>query len=325
MMLVILAILASGAWLGLSYVYLQEYYGLENLLLFAPFEQGMILAGVIAPLAAIWALVCALLVLSRFRRIERLLKDASLPRREKNQSDSGRETAPQVKAKEPEAPRAERVRVEAMRAEPRVSAPPAPAVEPPSALPAAPPPLAAPLPPTPPVEAPLPAPNETAPPPTPQPTAEAVTSIAQEVAKALGRLRVQPDAIRSEAFDFDKRLARASRDLNAISMDLTAILCQKRTRDQALAAYNKGDKDAFHRLLSEFISSHQKAQILTRLVQSDAASLLHTFAIRFGDVQDEVRRADASGLLDRRLRDSVIGALASQIEGLTSIGSRAAP
>lgn len=334
MMLVVLAILASGAWLGLSYRYLEEYFGWDNLLLFAPFEQGMILAGVIAPLAAIWALVCALLVLSRFRRLERMLKSAGERDYARNHRALGRDAAAPLTAREPESTKLESQRMAPVQLErgtpapPPISAPPLSAPPPsfapaPVAPPVTMPPVVLPKTEPPAVEMPEIRSFDGAPPPL-KPAAESVNSIAQEVAKALGRLQSAPPQAPSPSYNVEQRLARVSRELNAISMDLTAILCQKRNRDQTLSAYNKGDKDAFHRLLSEFITSHPKTQIFTRLVQADAAGLLHNFAIRFGDELDEAKKADPSGAMERRLRDSVIGALHSQIEGLTSVGTRSA-
>jgi len=159
-----------------------------------------------------------------------------------------------------------------------------------------------------------------------------VSALADEVARNLERLEAgkppqpNPDVAASLLPDgpaeldpeLQRLLQRVGRDLNAISMDLSAVLCRKSGRDDALKAYNRGQKDAFHELVREHLARHEPAEILSRLAQADATSLLHTYAMKFAGLVDEARRHDPGGGQEELLRRSALGELYGEVLRHTS-------
>lgn len=157
-------------------------------------------------------------------------------------------------------------------------------------------------------------------------------ALADEVARNLQRLEagrppqpslapvVAPVAAAEAELDpeLQQQLHRVARDLNAISMDLSAVLCRKSARDDALKAYNRGHKEAFHLLVREYLSRHEPAEIVSRLAQADAISLLHTYAMKFASLIDEAKRHDPSGGQEQLLRQSALGQLYGEVLRHTS-------
>jgi hypothetical protein len=155
----------------------------------------------------------------------------------------------------------------------------------------------------------------------------AAGALAEEVARNLERLEagkppqpspaVAPLSVPEADVELDAevqtQLLRVARDLNAISMDLSAVLCRRGARDEALKSYNRGHKEAFHLLVRDYLSRHEPAEILSRLAQADATSLLHTYAMKFASLLDEARRHDASGAQEQVLRQSALGQLYGEV------------
>ena len=343
-------ILLSAAWLGAVYWSLDEFYGIENVLLFAPNEIGQIVAGIAAVLALIWILISYIRNGSMLHRVSDELVDL-------------REAVQQQRAVAARAETAQRLSVPAATAAPRVAPPaPPPQVQPAPALRPVPPP--APLErKAPPVErapgpalTPAPAPTAVLTPTGPSaaalaplalgsspdtamlppddgeaeaertaPEPASIGALASEVARNLERLEAgkpplsspivasAPMALPEAPVELDpelqQQLNRVARDLNAISMDLSAVLCRKSARDDALKSYNRGHKEAFHLLVRDYLSRHEPAEIVSRLAQADATSLLHTYAVKFASLVDEAKRHDPSGGQEALLRQSTLGQL----------------
>lgn len=283
-----LGIVLSAAWLGVVYLWFEREFGLENLAYLLPGEIGQFLAGVVAPLALIWVVVGFLRTGARLRRLADELADL-------------RSTlaAPQPSRQRREQPVA--LGRGALSDEP--SDQPAASDPPLSAAPA----------------------GERA------QEAGNVTSLAQEVARSLGRLTADDGeaatATGEEAFDpeFRQQVQRTARDLNAICMDLSAVLCKKPARDEALKSYNRGHKDAFHALVRDYLSRHEPSEILARLAQADAQSLLHTYAVKFAGLLDEAQRRDPSGGQEAALRGSAMGQLYQEVQRHTNAARNAPP
>jgi len=324
-----LGIVLSAAWLGAVYWWFREYYGLENVEFMLPGEIGQMLAGIAAPLALIWIVVGYLRNGASLRRVSDELVDL-------------REAARQRIATRPEpTPRLATASPPVHHPVSQQPAAPAPTAPPPlRPVPAERPPVvAAPPPPTP---LPLGIDPDTAMLPTrslpPGPVVErqaetaGAGALAEEVARNLERLEagkppqpspaVAPLAVREANAELDPELQtqlhRVARDLNAISMDLSAVLCRRGARDDALKSYNRGHKEAFHLLVRDYLARHEPAEILSRLAQADATSLLHTYAVKFASLLDEAKRHDASGNQEQALLQSALGQLYGEVMRHTS-------
>ncbi len=321
----LLGIVLSAGWLAVAYLWFDGNIGLENYsYVLLPEVVGQYVAGLLAPLILIWVLLG---YLRGPRGLQRLLDEVATLR--ESLAERERRDAPRPRSEPPVAP--------PLRRSPEAMAPiaAAPVVE---ALPPAP----SPLPKRPPVA--TPAPTPVAPLVTPVPTAAAslsvaasptapasnVTSLAQEVARSLGRLNSEvevPAALDVEAGlddDFRQLVHRVGRDLNAICMDLSAVLCRKSARDEALKAYNRGHKEAFHVVVRDYLSRHEPAEIMTRLTQADAQSLLHTYAMKFASLIDEAARRDPSGAQEAALRRGAMGQLYEEVQRHTYVARGAA-
>lgn len=324
----LLGIALSAGWLAFAYLWFDREIGLDNLsYVLLPEVVGQYVAGLLAPLILIWVLMGYLrgprglgslraeIATLRDELAERARQDAARPR--------------------PEAPAARRP-LEPVLSAP-AAAPPPPASAPSAPAPKAPPPLAAPR--IVPAPATTPAPLGPVPPAAPT-LAEAapaaapaeaanVTSLAQEVARTLGRLASDPPpaaALEGEAAqdeEFRQLTHKVGRDLNAICMDLSAVLCRKSARDEALKAYNRGHKEAFHVLVRDYLSRHDPAEIMVRLTQADAQTLLHTYAMKFASLIDEAGRRDASGVQEQALRGSAMGQLYEEVQRHTQLARAA--
>ncbi|HKY94644.1 MAG TPA: hypothetical protein VJL84_05030 [Kiloniellales bacterium] len=330
-------IVLSAAWLGAVYWWFRESYGLENVAFMLPGEMGQTLAGVVAPLALIWILIAYLRNGAGLRRLSDELVDL---REAVRQRQVAREQAAARLGSLPPA-------------QPRMAPPPPSQPQPPlqPVLPPASPPVPPMAPPpaplrpvaTPPERAPAPMLTPAGPTPLPlgsspgtamlppgpsePPADRGAGALADEVARNLERLEaakppqpsadVAPMAGSETPVELDPELQRlqhrVARDLNAISMDLSAVLCRKSARDDALRAYNRGHKDAFHLLVREYLSRHEPSEIVSRLAQADATSLLHTYAMKFASLVDEAKRHDPSGGQERLLRQSALGQLYGEV------------
>jgi len=343
-------IVLSAVWLGAVYWWFREYYGLENLTYMLPGEIGQSLAGIAAVLALIWIVIAYIRNGASLHRLSDELVDLreAVRQRQASRAEPAPRTAgaaatngaanaaapatPPLKAAPPAAPppaappAALRPVVAPVERAPLLA--PAPPAAPPVLTPAAPVPL------------PLGADPDTAmlpqrgstPPAEPTGEGRDVSALADEVARNLERLEAgkppqpSPDLAKAVAADgpaeldpeLQQQLQRVARDLNAISMDLSAVLCRKSARDDALKAYNRGQKDAFHQLVRDYLSRHEPAEILSRLAQADAISLLHTYAMKFAALVDEAKRHDPSGQQEDLLRQSALGQLYGEVMRHTS-------
>ena len=95
-------------------------------------------------------------------------------------------------------------------------------------------------------------------------------------------------------------------------------VCRKSARDDALKAYNRGHKEAFHQLVRDYLSRHEPAEIVSRLAQADATSLLHTYAMKFASLVDEAKRHDPGGGQESLLKQSALGQLYGEVLRHTS-------
>lgn len=332
MLWLLTGIVLSLAWLLSAAIWVKEYHGWENLFLLAPYEQAMLVAGLLAPLGFLWSIVGLLFLAGRLAGLKRDLRGlasaaaptptkAPLETRDSAVNVPVAEPPLRVEPKAPEVPKAVAVSREI---EPRLSAPLE--LEAPPRLSVV-------------VDTsekeksePLVPELKASPPKAVEPqlsvvpasdSRDPVASIAQEVAKALGRIQTPvagqatPTAHSARA-EFDAKVKRVSRDLNAISMDLSAILCRKDRRDEALKALNKGQRDAFHDLLRQYFANSERKEVMRRLVQSDSLTLLHSFAIKFGSLVDEAQKFDPAGQEEKTLEDSPMGRLYAEVQRLTT-------
>lgn len=280
-----LGIVLSAAWLGLVYLWFERSFGLENLPYLLPGEIGQFLAGVAAPLALIWVIVGFLRTGSRLGRLSQTVADladsvAALPR-----GPLAAEPLPLPREPGEEAGRGA--------VAPLLAHPPAGRPSP-VAVAAA------------------------------EPADGKVTPLPQEP----GRLsedegpRVGPVGDAADellAPEFRQLVQRTARDLNAICMDLSAVLCRKAARDDALKSYNRGDKEVFHLLVRDHLSRHEPAEVMKRLAAADALSLLHTYAVKFAGLLDEAQRRDPSGAQEAALRRTAMGQLYEEVLRHTSL------
>ena len=311
-------LLLTAAWLTGCALWVEDYHGWENLLYLAPFEQAMVVAGILAPLGFLWSLVGLIFLSNRLAALKALLGDRRTPA-ESPASSVASPAAPRLEAVASKAPSLEAVSREIA---PRLQATPSTPAPLKSVETEAAPRLSI-VPETletkaPPLKAPEPLLTVVQP---PAEARDAVTSIAQEVAKALGRIQTPqeaPTASQSARAAFEAKVKQVSRDLNAISMDLSAILCRKNHRDDALKAFNKGEREVFHELLRKHFATSDRKDVMRRLVQSDSVSLLHSFAIKFGSLLDEAQKLDPAGLEEKMLEESSLGGLYAEVQRLTA-------
>ncbi len=307
----LLGILLSAGWLAVAWLWFDSNIGLDNYsYVLLPDVAGQYVAGLLAPPILIWVLMGYLRGprgLKRLREELSLLHD-ELAERERREAARARSEAP----------------VPSLRRAPEALAPvaagPAPAAAPTlSVTPPGPAPLAPPL-----AEPDQPASAAT--------QGGSVTSLAQEVARSLGRIgegAARDGAARDEESapgddEFRLLVHRVGRDLNAVCMDLSAVLCRKAARDEALKAYNRGQKDAFHLLVRDYLSRHEPAEIIARLNQADAQTLLHSYAMKFAGLIDEAARRDPSGAQEEALRRGPMGQLYDEVQRHTQVARNVA-
>ena len=330
----LLGIVLSAGWLAVAYLWFDREIGLDNLsYVLLPEVIGQYVAGLTAPLILIWVLVG---YLRGSRGLGRLSDEVGLLR--EDLAERTRQETARLRT-DPEAPRRRPAEAAAPQAiAPVALAPAVPAPAPaavasvaPAPAPVGPAPSAprAQMPAAAAVLAPVAAPAALSPMPAPAPAQPAesggnVTSLAQEVARSLGRLAVEPAPAPLESDgaldeEFRQLIHKVGRDLNAICMDLSAVLCRKSARDEALKSYNRGHKDAFHVLVRDYLSRHEPSEIMSRLTQADAQTLLHTYAMKFAGLIDEAARRDASGVQEAALRRSAMGQLYEEVQRHTQL------
>lgn len=291
-MWIFLGILISAVWLGAVWLWFERDFGLENLAFLLPGEIGQFLAGIAAPLALLWIVIA---MLHNGRRLGRLA--AALETLEGRQQQGLAALERRLQELQQRAPLAER-RVERAVA-PQLAAAavgPAPVLR------------------TSPV------------PPDLRPLAEEAETLrsgglAPEVTRVTPRAAESADEGEGgQPLDAEFRglVKKVARDLNAISMDLSAVLCRKAARDEALKGYNRGQKEAFYELVRDHLAEHAPGEILGRLSQADAQSLLHTYAMKFAALLDEAGRRDASGAQEQALRRSAMGRLYDEVQRQTA-------
>lgn len=306
----LLGILLSAGWLAVAWLWFDSNIGLDNYsYMLLPEVVGQYVAGLLAPLILIWVLMGYLRGprgLKRLREDLGVLHDelAERERREAARARGETQAPPLRRAPEAMAP---------VPPAPAAVAAPTLSVTPPGPTPVGPAPLVA-------------EPDE---PSLAMPAGQgsSVTSLAQEVARSLGRIGEGPAreaaAQDNEAAPMDDEFRllvhRVGRDLNAICMDLSAVLCRKAGRDEALKAYNRGQKDAFHLLVRDYLSRHEPAEIIARLNQADAQSLLHSYAMKFAGLIDEAARRDPSGAQEEALRRGPMGQLYEEMQRHTQV------
>jgi len=350
----LLGIVLSAGWLAVAYLWFDREIGLDNLsYVLLPEVIGQYVAGLTAPLILIWVLVGYLRGSRGLGRLSdevgllredlaertrqesaRLRTESEPPRRRPAEAAAPQAIAPVARAPVVPAPVVPAPAPAAPAAVTPATAPPppmAPASAPPAAAPVGPAPSAprAQMPAAAAVLPPVAAPAAISPRPAPAPAQLAesggnVTSLAQEVARSLGRLAVEPAPAPLESDgaldeEFRQLIHKVGRDLNAICMDLSAVLCRKSARDEALKSYNRGHKDAFHVLVRDYLSRHEPSEIMSRLTQADAQSLLHTYAMKFAGLIDEAARRDASGVQEAALRRSAMGQLYDEVQRHTQL------
>ncbi len=273
--------LLSALWLGAVYLWFERDFGLENLAYLLPGEIGQFLAGVVAPLALIWVLAGFLRTGARLRWLAGELQDLRL--------SLERASARLAAAGPPPAPLA------ANGAEP-------------SLIPSAAPPAVGSQ------DSPLDRARAEA---AGERQGGTVALLSKEATRAADRLPPEPEAPRTgNALDpaFRDLVQKTARDLNAICMDLSAVLSHPAARDEALRAYQRGQKEAFHLLLREHLLRHEPSEVMARLAQAGAQSLLHTYAVKFAGLLDEAQRRDASGGQEEALRRTAMGQLFAEVQ-----------
>ncbi len=111
-------------------------------------------------------------------------------------------------------------------------------------------------------------------------------------------------------------IRKASRDLNAVSMDLAALLASKPQRDSALKAYSQGDGEAFHRLVQEELKRQTPGQVRARLARAQADGLPETFILKFAGLMGELGQRDPGGRAAAGLRQGTLGHLDEALRAL---------
>lgn len=111
-------------------------------------------------------------------------------------------------------------------------------------------------------------------------------------------------------------IRKAARDLNAVSLDLAALLASRPQRDAALRAYSQGDGEAFHRLVLEELARQAPGQVSARLQQARAQGLPETFILKFAGLMGELAQRDPGGRAAAGLRQGVLGQLDEALRAL---------
>ena len=107
-----------------------------------------------------------------------------------------------------------------------------------------------------------------------------------------------------------------SLELNAITMDLTSILCRQSDHKKCAKRYDHGEKEAFFELLRDRLDSHTPIETLERLRDRGAEALLEGYTQKFERLLQESKVVDGGGALAKSIEAMAIGQLFGHIKAV---------
>lgn len=162
------------------------------------------------------------------------------------------------------------------------------------------------------------APKSEAPrPPSTSPPAPAAKSAAKEETE---KPAAAADAKSKRPIGFRHLVRITSLELNALAMDLTAVLCDTKTHGQTAKRYDSGERDAFFELLNKQLDTLGPQGTMETLTKRGSAELLQSYAEKFERLLEESKRIDSSGALGRSLATMAIGRLHEKLAGVRQAG-----
>ena len=156
--------------------------------------------------------------------------------------------------------------------------------------------------------------SDAPPPPSASPPAPAAKPAAKEQAEKPAAAAA--DAKSKRPIGFRHLVRITSLELNALAMDLTAVLCDTKTHGQTAKRYDSGERDAFFELLNKQLDTLGPEGTLETLNKRGSAELLQSYAEKFERLLDESKRIDSSGALGRSLATMAIGRLHEKLAGV---------